>query len=235
MLYIVPSRGRPKNVSELIDSFRDTRTIANLHVALDDDDPELPGYEDIMRRHNTKTLDWFTCSVLKRRGPDGMVGVVNRVVDRYVVKNPEKYHSIGFMGDDHRPRSFAWDRHLQAEIVERGNLVAYGNDLLQGGNLPTAVLLDVNVVRILGYMIPPKLHHLYVDNVWKLWGARTGRIAYRDDVIIEHMHPVIYKAPTDERYEIVNSGEMWAHDEAAYHAYLADDLDMDLAKLRKLS
>jgi hypothetical protein len=233
VLYIVPSRGRPNNVNELINAFRDTRNFMHLHVALDADDPELPGYHEVMKRQNTRNIDWFHCSILIRHGGDGMVGVLNRVVEKYVIPNTA-YKYVGFMGDDHLPRTKDWDWELSEEI-DKGNLVAYGNDLFQRGNLPTAVLLDANIVRNLGYMAPPTLRHLYVDNVWKLWGTRTGRMSYRDDIVVEHMHPVIYKAPTDARYDAVNNGEMWTRDEAAYHAYLADGLDTDLGKLRKLT
>lgn len=230
MIYVVPSRGRPDNVNRLINAFRDTRSKTFLHVALDTDDPELAGYRDMLTRQGH--IPWLRVSVRKRRSTaDGMVSVLN-----LVACDLAKYsHSaIGFMGDDHVPVTPNWDSQLEQEIAVNRNLVVYGNDLLQGANLPTAVLLDSRVIRALGYMAPPTFQHLYVDNVWLLWGRRLNAISYRGDVIIEHMHPVLYKAPTDTRYEAVNSSAMWSRDEAAYHRYLADDLDLDLAKIRKV-
>lgn len=229
MIIIVPSRGRPKNISELIDSFRDTRTSAHLHVALDADDPELPGYQEMWERQGAGHK-WLRYSIRKRKvDHDGMVHALNDVALRYV----EKFPAIGFFGDDHRPRTPGWDGTLLADIVA-GKLFTYGNDLLQQHMLPTAIVMKSAVVGALGYMVPPTLWHLYVDNIWLTWGRALGTITYHDDVIIEHMHPVIYKSPTDARYEAVNSGDMWAHDEKAYHEYLIDGLDMDVAKLRQL-
>lgn len=239
MIYVVPSRGRPKNVSELIDAFRDTRTHACLHIALDADDPELPGYEDVMIRHGR--LAWLRGSIRTRRvSYDGVVAVLNDAATRYATATTGERHAfIGFMGDDHRPRTPAWDEILANELATNANgatsrLITYGNDLLQGRQLPTAVLMRAAVVATLGYVAPPMMRHLYVDNVWLTWGRRLDAISYREDVVIEHMHPVIYKAEWDERYAVVNSGDVWAADEKAYHEYLADGLDTDLAKLRRL-
>lgn len=227
MIYFVPSRGRPDNVNALINAFRETRTVTKLRVALDDDDPKLGKYIDVLERQNVKHVDWLSCYVLRRRsGTDGMVYTLNTAVQRYDTDED----AIGFMGDDHLPRTRGWDSELLNEI-KNGHLVTYGNDLFQGGNLPTAVLLHGQIPEVLGYMCPPGLQHLYVDNVWKLWGVRTNRMSYRDDVIIEHMHPVIYKSVTDDRYTAVNSPEKWEHDEKSYHEYMRDSLDYDLAKL----
>jgi hypothetical protein len=234
VLYIVPSRGRPANVNTLINAFRDTRSVTHLHIALDDDDPEIDGYMQVLSRQNIKHTDWLACSVFKRRSEvDGMVFTLNRAYEHVRERNSEILDAVGFMGDDHLPRTNAWDAKLLDEVA-KGHLVVYGNDLLQGQNLPTAVLLDGRVPQALGYMCPHTLHHLYVDNVWKLWGTRTKKMRYRDDVIIEHMHPVIYKSATDERYIAVNNTEMYAHDEKAYHEYMMNNLDYDLAKLTTL-
>lgn len=230
MLYVVPSRGRPGNVNTLINAFRETRTVAKLRIALDDDDPTLGEYMNILERQSAQHLDWLACSVASRRsGIDGMVYALNTTVARHGMNED----AIGFMGDDHLPRTPRWDAELLKEI-QSGSLVAYGNDLFQRSNLPTAVLLDGRIPSTLGYVSPPALQHLYVDNVWKLWGTRARRMSYRDDVIIEHMHPAIYKSASDDRYVAVNSPAKWEHDEKAYHAYIADDLDVDLAKLSKL-
>lgn len=230
MLYVVPSRGRPANVATLINEFRNTRTVAKLRIALDDDDPTLDDYMEVLGRQNIQRTDWLSCAVFKRRSQvDGMVYTLNTAVARYA----EDEDAIGFMGDDHLPRTVGWDAELLKEI-QSGSLITYGNDLFQSGNLPTAVLLDGRIPKTLGYTAPPALHHLYVDNVWKLWGTRSRRMSYRDDIIIEHMHPVIYKSATDERYAAVNSSAVWEHDEKAYHAYIANDMDVDLAKLSTL-
>lgn len=237
MIYVVPSRGRPRNVNELINAFRDTRTHACLHVALDADDPELSNYESMLVRH--ERLSWLRVSIRTRRAAyDGVVAVLNDAAMRYAtVTTGERHAYVGFMGDDHRPRTPAWDEKLADELATDGEvtrLITYGNDLLQGQRLPTAVLMRTAVIATLGYVAPPTMRHLYVDNVWLTWGRRLDAISYREDVIIEHMHPVIYKAEWDERYAVVNSGDVWAADEKAYHEYLVDGLDTDLAKLRKL-
>jgi hypothetical protein len=131
-----------------------------------------------------------------------------------------------FMGDDHRPRTLGWDQTLlyAATTDGAGPGIAYGNDLLQGANLPTQVCIDARIVELLGNMAPPQLTHLYVDNYWKALGEGAGCLRYCHNVVIEHMHPVAGKAAMDAGYERVNSGEMYARDESALRELQANDV-----------
>jgi len=47
MLVIVPSRGRPENIKQLLAAFGTTRTYANLRVVVDNDDATLEEYREI--------------------------------------------------------------------------------------------------------------------------------------------------------------------------------------------
>jgi hypothetical protein len=133
------------------------------------------------------------------------------------------YDVIGFMGDDHRPRTYAWDMEmLNAVDLLDGTAIVYGNDLLQGENLPTAVFITSDIVKALGYYQPPELVHLFFDNFWRDLGRAAFCLRYMPDVIIEHMHPAAGKAEWDERYLEVNAGGMYEHDEAAYRQYVED-------------
>ena len=112
--------------------------------------------------------------------------------------------------------------------------LVYGNDLLQGQNLPTQVAMTTDIVQILGYMVPPSIRHLYVDNFWLQLGRKLGRLKYLDGVIVEHMHPGAQKADWDEGYTRVNEQGMWDADKKAYRKYMAARFQTDLAKLRPL-
>ena len=216
MLYIVPSRGRPHKVQELIDAWETTRRSALLCVALDEDDPTLDDY--------VKILDdpryWVSWRIVPRMR---MIGTLNHWATYYA-----RSHSvIGFMGDDHRPRTPDWDVWIEDAGRQR---ITYANDLLQGPNLPTQVALPSRIITTLGYMAPPTLVHLYADNFWKQLGERVG-ITYLNDVVIEHMHPIAGKAEWDDRYLEVNSGEMYANDHAAFTEYMATHFEADVEKV----
>jgi hypothetical protein len=140
------------------------------------------------------------------------------------------------MGDDHRPRPAAmpWDARIRT-CLSGGPGIVYGNDLLQGEAMATAVAMTSDIVETLSYMAPPALVHLCLDLCWIDWGKGMGRITYLDDMVIEHLHPAASKAEMDAGYEEVNSPEQVSSDSAAYYDYRDNGgLEADLVKLRKL-
>jgi hypothetical protein len=124
------------------------------------------------------------------------------------------------MGDDHMPRTVGWDAAYLEALRELGTGLVYGNDLLQGSSLPTQVAMTTDIVRALGYMAPPDLTHLYVDNFWRDLGRSAGCLRYLPDVIVEHRHPAAGKAQWDAGYARVNNSAMYEHDATAYEQYI---------------
>ena len=222
LLVIVPTRGRPHNAEALWQAWRDTSSgAADLLFAVDDDDPMLRHYQDVIGRMP---------GVLLHVGPRlRMVGTLNAVA----VANASKYRFLGFLGDDHRPRSTGWDQRF-CECLSGGTGIVYGNDLLQGENMPTAVAMTSDIVTALGYMAPPSMVHLCADLCWLEWGKAIDRITYLPDVVIEHVHPALGKAPMDVGYEDANSPGRMSGDSAAYFTYMADRFHDDVAKLKAL-
>lgn len=156
-----------------------------------------------------------------------MNGTLNLIAKKY----SDAYDYIAFMGDDHRIRTSEWDVRLVEAIKGVQYGIAYGNDLLQGENLPTAVLLNSSIVRKLGFMAPVQMKHLYLDNFWRDMGKAIDSLRYLDDVVIEHMHYLNGKAVEDAGYQEVNSTAIATHDYNAYQNYLRNSFDIDKAKL----
>lgn len=216
MIVIVPSRGRPENAARLVKAWKETKADAVLLFGLDDDDETLLDYP---------RGAWMTISPRL-----GLVGTLNRLARE--VADDRIYHHIGFMGDDHLPRTKHWDKRF-CEVLDRfPAAVAYGNDLHQGPNLPTAVFMTASIVRTLGYMAPPRFKHMYVDNVWRDWGSGIGELHYLDDVVIEHMHPDAGKGVRDNSYN--ETCGFMGPDGEEYHRYRESGLPVDLTKLRAL-
>ncbi|CAB4149313.1 hypothetical protein UFOVP529_91 [uncultured Caudovirales phage] len=212
LLLIVPSRKRPKACAELLEEFLKTSEDAEILFGLDDDDKsEFP----------TAVLEAAEINPRLRMG-----GTLNLLANKYA----EKYEYIGFMGDDHRPRTQGWDRILCDAIGDKPG-VAYGDDLLQGANLPTAVVLSSSIVQKIGYMVPPTLVHMYMDNFWRDFGDKLGNLQYRPDVIIEHLHYLAGKAINDLQYQEVNSSSVYENDRIAYGLYQAGQFDKDIKKV----
>lgn len=227
LVVIVPSRGRPDAARELAASFTETCTAdTGLVFAVDADDEALPGYY----------LAGTRTAVAVAPAPSSMVLALNLVAKAYAGISPKiRPFAIAFMGDDHRPRTVGWDAAYLDTLRELGTGMVYGDDLYQGEGVPTQVAMTADIVRALGYMAPPQLVHLFVDNFWLSLGRRAECIRYRPDVVIEHMHPVAGKAGWDEGHKRVNTPEYYARDEAAWLAYIeAGHLAADVAKVETL-
>lgn len=221
--YVVPTRGRPKSAERLLKAWEDTKAVADLYFVCDIDDWSLRDYEkidgiNILTNHTTI---------------NGCVEPLNFGVMTLLDDSTyDHYDYFGFLGDDNLPRTMYWDYLLRLLLPSDRNGIAFGNDLFHGGNLPTACLMTRGICEALKGMAPRTLKHLYVDNFWKILGTDIKALFYGHEIIIEHLHPLLHKAPMDDHYARVNSEEYYKHDEKALAAYIDSQDYKDLiAKL----
>jgi hypothetical protein len=211
---MVPSARRPGSARRLAGAFAATASPSTtLAFAVDDDDPELDGYLAV-----SKDFPWTELHLIED-SPHRIGPILNDMAGR-ILKIPElRPDFLGFMGDDHLPLTHGWDTELAGELRDRPG-VAYGNDLHQGPKLPTACLISSRLVYALGYFVPPGMGHLFLDDFWLRLGHAT-HLAYRDDVIIEHLHPDAGKAEHDATYAAAGrDAGTWAADRDRLDAYL---------------
>ena len=212
-LVIIPSRGRPDNVARTVEQLQLYSKISDICVAIDDDEADLyPRIDNVIYEVNPRLR---------------MNGTLNLVANKYV----DDYKTIYFMGDDHVVRTEGWDEKLYAPIKERGYGLSYGDDLFQREKLATAVMMSTNIIKPLGFMAPPKLIHLYMDNFWMTIGHALDALNYIPEAIIEHMHYLNGKATQDEGYTDVNSSEVYTHDKIVFDEYAANQLKDDVLKV----
>ena len=211
-LVIIPARGRPDKAQVAFDALKELSKISDFLIGLDDDDADnYPEIEGVIREVNPRLR---------------MNGTLNLLVKKY----QDKYETITFMGDDHIVRTENWDGLLYQGIKERGYGISYANDLFQGANLPTMVMMSTNISKSLGFFAPRRLIHLYMDNFWKLFGQITDCLEYHPDVIVEHMHFMAGKSALDAGYEEVNSSEISNHDAEVFKEYCTYELKDDAIK-----
>ena len=213
-LVILPTRSRPDSAERCINALKEHSTISDFVIAIDDDQSDL-----------YPRLDGVTYEVNPRLR---MNGTLNLVANKYT----DKYETIFFLGDDHLVQTPAWDQYLSGAIAQKGYGLAYGNDLLQGFSLATAVMMSTNIIKPVGYMAPPKLVHLFMDNYWMSLGKRLGTLWYFEKVIIEHLHPVANKVAWDDQYREVNSDEISNKDRVEFNRYLNEEFDTEFKKIQ---
>ena len=222
LLVIVPSRGRPENIAALWDAWQTTTTSsARLLVAADDDDRTLPDYRNVCSERGIK----LTVGPRLR-----MVPTLNELAVQWA----PLYPAVGFLGDDHRPRTADWNERYLETLQELGTGIVYGNDLLASERLPTQFALTSNIVQALGAIVPAPVKHMFADNqVWDL-GHAIDRIRYLPDVIVEHLHPLNGKADDDAGYREVNNPDAFEADRLIYADWYHNRMPADVEKLKAL-
>jgi len=125
----------------------------------------------------------------------------------------------GFICDDGIPRTPNWD--VELERTAGRWYVSCSNDLLHGAGRWSFGALGGDLLRALGFWIPPGFIHLYVDNVWEHLDRELHIMRYRPDIVIEEMHFSNGKAPRDLTYERIYRGQAYgAIDQALFEAWV---------------
>jgi hypothetical protein len=222
LLMLVPSRGRPQSIKRLYREFLDTTEGNTEFLALvDDDDCNLDNYKEAANELG------FSMEVGPRLRLGGTLNVASS-------KYAPVYPFIGWVGDDTVLSTPQWDVKFVTELKRLGTGMAYGNDLLQCGNIPAALItMTSNIVLKLGYMAVPGFQHMYLDNAWQAWGDGIGKITYFPEVIHEHLHFSASKSQMDQTY--AESDPFMSSDAILWNEYVnSGQLDRDIAKLKEL-
>jgi hypothetical protein len=220
---IVPTRDRPANIQRLHDQwFKITNPSVTTEciIVLDQDNeaayPRLEGFRYIVVQNDVR----------------GVVYPLNQAA----IQVCREYEYLGFWGDDHLPLTQNWNLMFYIALKSRGKYaMVYGDDGIQGQNLPTHVVMDSQIVRTLGYMGHPDIRHLYVDDLWKYIGNYLGTLVYMEDIKIEHRHYCNGKAPMDDMYAVNNSQHAFQSGQESYSKVIHSPEFQDKLRFMKSS
>ena len=220
LLVIVPSRGRPQNIARLLDAVHETSKLAtHVHVAVDDDDPELEKYQKVMDDHGNPD------DVLEVGPRKGLAAWTNDIA----VRRAGEYPFLASFGDDHKPRTGHWDYFLVRAVEHMGGTgFSYPWDGTRE-DVPQAVVMSSSIVTALGWMCEPSLQHYYVDNVWADLGRGAGCLRHCRAVAVDHVHPAAGKTSADKTYS--DAGENLAADREAYQEWRRTRMAGDIKKI----
>jgi len=225
ILIIVPARTRTWNIKRLLTAWGETGAwgVADLRVDVDADDPALADYQAIDLPAGARMVVW-----------DHWMPCMHKL-EAAVAQEVDAYFALGFMGDDHVPRTHGWAQRWLDVLRELGSGTVYGADGYQDETLPTQWATTTDLIKALGRMVPAPVEHLFSDTAVGTLGQEAGCIRYLPDTFIEHMHYIVGKSPHDAQYERVNSRGQWDRDEAAYLRWKREQLPADVATVRALT
>lgn len=216
-LVVIPTRGRANLIRDRILNNQKLSKNSIFCISIDSDDKG--------------DYSWADRSgiIVVSGPPQGMNVALNRAVEQL----GENFNFIGFMGDDHQVQTYGWDEKLIFHIEKRGFGVAFGDDLLTNGELPTFAIVSQNIVQALGYLAPPSLRHMFLDDFWLRLGLELNASFYDPRVIVEHLHHSVGKSEFDQTYKATNKHHINLRDKFAYKIYTLRFLRRDIQKIKK--
>lgn len=228
VVVVMPSRGRPERARSAIDALRRTTSLVStaLVLVVDADDPLVDEYRRL-RWSGFGPETWLM--VLEPEVTGDLVRATNTASLRVIAEQPDAI--VANLGDDHLSRTWGWDEKMIAALATPG--IAYGDDRLQGENLPTAPFISPEIIRALGWYALPTCHHLFIDDAWKALGIATGTLRYVPEVVIEHEHPATGRVEWDDGYERANNQEATARDKEAFDRWRNTTFYDDVNNVRR--
>lgn len=218
---IAPTRKRPQNVTRLVESIEDTvSSIHNVELLVyidDDDDESIPALQQAAEHINVNAVQG------------------NQLVGSQMYNELAKLAKgdiLMFAADDVVFKTPVWDKIVERKFNEYEDriLFVYGEDGFQKGRIGTHGFVHRFWWELLGYLLPPKLASAYTDEWVTEVADRVGRKCYLPDLLVEHMHPAVGKAPNDETYQkrLEVPGDL-----AAYYKSLEPERVRDAETLRR--
>lgn len=217
LVLLVPSRGRPDNVTRLVEACaRTCRADTIIHFGFDEDDRWLAD--------NLINADGAIASVALRMG---LGAWTNELASRHLDSA-----WLCSIGDDMLPETDGWDEQLCEAAGLTG--FAYPNDGRRD-DLPECVVTGTEVVRALGWFCEPSLRHWYVDAVWRDLGAGAGCLRYLPQVSVRHLHPNVAGTGAKGDATYFEAATEYAVDLAAYQKWRMKRMPADIATVRRVN
>lgn len=170
-MWVLPSRGRPKNIERLSKVWEFTGATTSVYLRLDEDDPALSSYRDIVL---PDTWHFITGS-----------RVPLSEIYREVYELFQERSWFGFIADDVVPETHLWDVTLiRRAMPDKMVVPAGGHDQFSTPHF----VLGGDLVRDIGWLALPELDRLYIDTVWADIAEARGVLYYEPEVVLSHRH-----------------------------------------------
>ena len=160
---------------------------------------------------------------------------LREIAQRYMDKD-----WAGLLGDDQVVQTEHWDLKL-IEWLKGWNLVSCYDDGWQinerGGRIAGTILYSGELLRTIGYIYPPGMHHVYLDDILEDLGQHSGCWSFKEhacpDVTIAHLHVDRGMGERDETYDMAY-GKYASEDHPVWHAWRTVERERVINQIREL-
>ena len=152
---------------------------------------------------------------------------------------------VGRLGDDNVPVTPFWDRRW-VDALDGWNVISCNDGWQAPRRIADCWVISGQLLRAVGYIFAPGMHHLFVDDLWETIGREASCWKCDMNVLVRHLHILKGDAPADATHRIVygngftreNRGPdriygMWSGDERSYRAWLDGDRHRIIREVRK--
>jgi hypothetical protein len=195
-MWILPTYHRPRQVQITLDSIEKAGTQTPGLVFIDGS----KGYGDLRLPNGWK--------VMRGEVNRGVCGVLNHCFSLY----PDLAW-YGFISDDSVVRTPLWDQKL-LQFMDGYSIIHSNDGWRSDERIHGAVIFGGELLRALGWWVPPGLNHCFCDDVWEAIAEKKNLRKYVPDVMVEHLHIANGKSFVDRSY--LKAYESFDADKAAF-------------------
>lgn len=222
--WLLPTRGRIHNLRRFLNAAREMGTDTPGLVLVNR--PELEAHADEYASAMKLFPSWECVAVDAESYGDAIRAVWDRI---------KGMDWVGLASDDLVPAVSLWDKQLVGAI--KGWNVVSSNDGWQArpniaeSRMHGATVWSGDVLRAVGWLFPPKLRHIFHDDIWETIGRNTSCWQVRMDIMVKHLHEALegVRGPT-----VDPNSDLWKHDQAVFQAWVGADAPRCLAAVQEV-
>lgn len=143
---------------------------------------------------------------------------------------------VGLLNDDHYIVTKGWDRTVE-ELIDGKNFISTNDGYWMAGcKVCGLTAWSIDLLKVAGFPIyPEKMHHLYIDDLWKAVGESTGSWLETMRINIEHRHVLRGDMQADETFIKSNSEPQYRKAEPIFKDFMENrfkDVCLNIIKFR---
>lgn len=213
--FLVPTLNRPQNIQDFSTGIDiNTKEPENVEIVFGIHEEDIESINKIKELNPKLKID-IRYEIINRY-KDGKVHLSflwNQLYSR------AKYPIIGYFGDDVLCHTPGWDIEVKKEFEKDKTILVSTNDVhIQRGKKATLFFTHKSVHDKIGFYLNPKYRRWYMDAFWDIVFKHAGKLHYRQDIVMEHLHPDVFENRLDDTYKNMegyksSDKEIWVSDE----------------------